>query len=73
MCGILGGINTSFNERSVARLHRRGPDQSRLVTETVPGFGGVTLGQTRLNVVDCEDTSLPVRIADAPILFQCEN
>ncbi len=72
MCGILGGINTSFNERSVARLHRRGPDQSRLVTETVPGFGVVALGQTRLNVVDCEDISLPVRIADATILFNGE-
>ncbi len=56
----------------MASLHARGPDQSSLVTEPVPGFGAVTLGQTRLNVVDREDIALPVRIAGNTILFNGE-
>jgi len=72
MCGILGGINTGFNEASVARLAHRGPDQSSLVTADAPGYGIVTLGQNRLNVVDREDIDLPVTLGHATILFNGE-
>jgi len=72
MCGILGGINTGFDARSTARLGHRGPDQSSFVTEQVPEFGTVALGQTRLNIVDREDIDLPVRLGDATILFNGE-
>ncbi len=72
MCGILGGINTSFGERSTARFGHRGPDQSSFVTETAGDFGTVVLGQTRLNIVDRENIDLPVRLGDAAILFNGE-
>ncbi len=72
MCGIFGGINTTFGQKAVAQLHHRGPDQSHVVTEPVgPGLE-LTLGQTRLNVVDRHDIDLPVRIGDAAILFNGE-
>ena len=72
MCGILGGINTDFDERSLARLDHRGPDQACLVSEEVPRHGTVTLGQTRLNVVDRHDIDLPVRADSSTILFNGE-
>ena len=72
MCGILGGLNTGFDRSSVAKLHHRGPDQSSLVFEEVPQHGTVTLGQTRLNIVDRNDIDLPVRIGDSVILFNGE-
>jgi asparagine synthase (glutamine-hydrolysing) len=72
MCGILGGINCDFDERSLAKLRHRGPDQSALITEEVPGHGTVVLGQTRLNVVDRRDVELPVRIGRSTILFNGE-
>jgi len=72
MCGILGGINTDFDDASLRRLHHRGPDQSRLVTLDVPEYGIVTLGQTRLNIVDRRDIDLPVRMGDSYILFNGE-
>ncbi len=72
MCGILGGINTDFDERSVARLAHRGPDQTSLVTEELPGYGTVALGQTRLSIVDRRDIDLPIRNAAATILFNGE-
>ena len=72
MCGILGGINTGFDEQTPDRLRHRGPDQTRLVTEEVPGHGTVTLGQTRLNIVDRHDIDLPVRVGDNTILFNGE-
>lgn len=72
MCGILGGINTDFDEQSIRRLQHRGPDQTCLVTEEVPEHGTVTLGQTRLNVVDRHDIKLPVRIGTNAILFNGE-
>ena len=72
MCGILGGINTGLDERSLEHLRHRGPDQTCLVTEEVPGYGTVTLGQTRLNIVDRRDIDLPVRIGDPTILFNGE-
>ena len=72
MCGILGGINTSFDDTSVHRLHHRGPDQQGLARHEVPGCGTVDLGQTRLNIVDRFDIDLPVRIGDAAIVFNGE-
>lgn len=72
MCGILGGINTSFNSASVALLEHRGPDQSSYVTEDAPGHGEVALGQTRLNIVDRADLDLPIRIGRSTILFNGE-
>src|SRR3990172_1544330 len=72
MCGILGGLNTGFDDNSLRRLHHRGPDQSTLVTLDVPMYGAVTLGQTRLNIVDRHDIDLPVRIGDSYILFNGE-
>ncbi len=72
MCGILGGINTDFDELSLDRLHHRGPDQARLITEDVPGHGTVTLGQTRLNIVDRNDIDLPVCVDGSTILFNGE-
>lgn len=72
MCGILGGINAGFDEASLQRLRHRGPDQSSLVTQRVPGYGIVTLGQTRLNIVDRHDVHLPITIGDSVILFNGE-
>ncbi len=72
MCGILGGINTTFTSGSLGRLHHRGPDQSALVTLPLLPRGTVTLGQTRLNIVDRNDIDLPVRVGDAAILFNGE-
>jgi|CXWL01.1.fsa_nt_gi asparagine synthase (glutamine-hydrolysing) len=69
MCGILGGINTRFDEQSLERLAHRGPDQQALWSEATRGGWQVTLGQTRLNVVDRNDIDLPVRIGDAAIVF----
>ncbi len=69
MCGILGGINTRFDEQSLMRLAHRGPDQQALWKTVLPVGGEVTLGQTRLNVVDRKDIDLPVRIGDAAIVF----
>jgi asparagine synthase (glutamine-hydrolysing) len=68
MCGIFGGVNTSFDDASVERLRHRGPDQQSVVTEVVGDFT-VTFGQTRLNIVDRNDIDLPVRVRDATILF----
>ncbi|MGB2986217.1 MAG: asparagine synthase (glutamine-hydrolyzing) [Phycisphaerae bacterium] len=72
MCGVLGGINTDFDEPCLRRLRHRGPNQSSLVSEEVPGHGTVTLGQTRLNIVDRHDVDLPIRIGHTTILFNGE-
>jgi asparagine synthase (glutamine-hydrolysing) len=72
MCGILGGINTSFTPASLERLRHRGPDQTSFETHDVPGHGTVTLGQARLNIVDRHDIDLPVRIGGSTILFNGE-
>ncbi len=72
MCGILGGINADFDSASLARLHHRGPDQQCLVRHETPDIGSVTLGQTRLNIVDRFDVDLPVRIGEAAIVFNGE-
>ena len=72
MCGILGGINTQFTEECVKRLHHRGPDQSDLRHEPVNDSFTVSLGQTRLNIVDRHNIELPVRSGDATILFNGE-
>jgi len=72
MCGILGGINTAFDNAKLRRLSHRGPDQSSLATIEVPPHGTVTLGQTRLNIVDRHDISLPVTSGDCTILFNGE-
>ncbi len=72
MCGILGGVNTDFDERSLDRLVHRGPDQRSFITLEAAGGGTITLGQTRLNVVDRHDIDLPVRIGEAVILFNGE-
>ncbi len=72
MCGILGGLNAEFTQESLKRLDHRGPDQASLVTESVGSVGTVTLGQTRLNIVDRHDIELPVRSGGASILFNGE-
>ena len=72
MCGILGGINTALDERNLARLHHRGPDQSSLTRTDVPPHGIVTLGQTRLNVVDRRNVELPIQNGGASIVFNGE-
>lgn len=60
MCGILGGINTELGEGDLRRLSHRGPDQASLTVEVVGPELRVTLGQTRLNIVDRNDVELPV-------------
>jgi asparagine synthase (glutamine-hydrolysing) len=72
MCGIVGGINTRFDGSSLERLSHRGPDQQCLVTEQTADGGTITLGQTRLNVVDRHDIDLPVRVNGAAIVFNGE-
>lgn len=72
MCGILGGLTTRFTAESLNRLHHRGPDQQRLFAIEVPQHGTLTLGQARLNIVDRNDVSLPVRIGQSVILFNGE-
>jgi len=69
MCGILGGLNTGFDETSLQRLRHRGPDQQAIDTLEVPSHGKVTLGQTRLNIVDRNDIDLPVRLGGSTIVF----
>lgn len=71
MCGILGGFNAAFDESSLVRLRHRGPDQRDLHTIQIDQ-GLITLGQTRLNVVDRHDIDLPVRIGDNVVLFNGE-
>jgi len=72
MCGILGGINANFDAASLERIAHRGPDQSNLVKERVDEDIELTLGQTRLNIVDRRDIDLPVKVRDAAILFNGE-
>lgn len=72
MCGILGGINTRFDEGAVARLRHRGPDQHSLVSEPIGEQRMLTLGQTRLNIVDRHDIDLPIRVNHATIVFNGE-
>jgi asparagine synthase (glutamine-hydrolysing) len=72
VCGILGGINTDFTAASVTKLDHRGPDQSSFTTIETEAFGTVALGQTRLNIVDRSDITLPARVGDAAILFNGE-
>ena len=62
MCGILGGINTRFDHACVERLSHRGPDQLSLDKVLVGPDLEVTLGQTRLNIVDRHDIELPVKV-----------
>lgn len=74
MCGILGGLNTDFDHASLQRLRHRGPNQSCLTTLNplcgpVESHGTITLGQTRLNIVDRNDIKLPVSQGGATILF----
>lgn len=72
MCGFLGGLNTAFDERSLARLAHRDPDQTSFVSEELEGLGTLTLGQTRLNVVDRRDVELPIRLRGSTILYNGE-
>jgi len=72
MCGILGGVNTSFDQGGLARLQHRGPDQQSLVIEQVADRFSIALGQTRLNIVDRHDIDLPVRVGRAAVLFNGE-
>lgn len=72
MCGILGGINTRFDDACVDRLKHRGPDQSSLVFEPIDDQRTLALGQTRLNIVDRHDIDLPVRVKGTSILFNGE-
>ena len=70
MCGILGGINTGFDDACVERLAHRGPDQSSL--DHIDAERPITLGQTRLNIVDRHDIELPVCIDKSTIVFNGE-
>ena len=72
MCGLLGGLNTQFNEASLARLRHRGPDQQSLLFVEVPGHGVAAFGQTRLNIVDHRNIDLPVRIGESAIVLNGE-
>lgn len=62
MCGILGGINTSFDEASLRRISHRGPDQRDLDRHRPGPDLEVSIGQVRLNIVDRNDIELPVRV-----------
>jgi asparagine synthase (glutamine-hydrolysing) len=72
MCGIVGGVNTRFDSSSVNLLRHRGPDQNSLIHERLDESRTLTFGQTRLNVVDRRDVSLPIRRQGATILFNGE-
>jgi asparagine synthase (glutamine-hydrolysing) len=72
MCGIFGGINTSFSAESGERLRHRGPDQQDYSVEDVNGEFTICLGQTRLSIVDRHDIELPVRARNASIVFNGE-
>jgi asparagine synthase (glutamine-hydrolysing) len=71
MCGIFGGIEAELDERAVERLAHRGPDQHAVVREPTP-WGTLTLGQTRLAVVDHRPIDLPTRIGEAAIVYNGE-
>ena len=51
MCGILGTINQPFDAAVLNLIHHRGPDDSGILAMDV-GEHRVTLGQTRLAIVD---------------------
>ena len=63
---------TRFDRSTVNLLRHRGPDQTDLVHERLDESRMLTFGQTRLNVVDQKDISLPVRRQSATILFNGE-
>ncbi len=69
MCGILGGINTRFDENSLRNLRHRGPDQQAFETINADPYGVIALGQTRLNIVDRRPIKLPLRVGNATIVF----
>ena len=50
MCGILGGINFSFQSSSLATIDHRGPDDSGWFTHK-----NVTLGHVRLSIQDVSE------------------
>lgn len=72
MCGILGGIETSFTEDSVRALTHRGPDQADFTVDQTDDGLTVALGQTRLSIVNRTDIDLPVRVGGAIIGFNGE-
>ncbi len=72
VCGILGGLNTEFDQESLSRLQHRGPNQGCLITEPVEPHGTLAFGQVRLSIVDRHDIKLPVRLGPATIVFNGE-
>lgn len=51
MCGIVGGFTPQI-EKGIQALHHRGPDAEGMVT-----VGQVTLGHTRLSIIDLDSRS----------------
>ncbi|MBI1826545.1 MAG: asparagine synthase (glutamine-hydrolyzing) [Planctomycetes bacterium] len=61
MCGILGGVNTSFDDSNLSRLAHRGSDQQAFLNLKSNPRLTISLGQTRLNVVDRNNVNLPLQ------------
>lgn len=66
MCGIVGSINLSLDEKTLTYITHRGPDAQAMVTVPV-GNNQIFLGQTRLAILDLTEAG------SQPMFSQCGN
>lgn len=66
MCGIVGSINLSLDEKTLTYIAHRGPDAHAMVTVPV-GNNQIFLGQTRLAILDLTEAG------SQPMFSQCGN
>ncbi|MEL6275503.1 MAG: hypothetical protein AAFU03_10415 [Bacteroidota bacterium] len=54
MCGILGAINTSFDQSTLELIKHRGPDDTGMITTEVNEHA-LQFGQCRLSIIDLSE------------------
>ena len=67
MCGIVGSTSHNLSRLTLNDLHHRGPDARGLYSS-----GEVTLGHTRLSIIDLDNGSQPMVDGDVAIVFNGE-
>jgi len=67
MCGIIGTTNRNLSRLTLNDLHHRGPDARGVYSSR-----GVTLGHTRLSIIDLNNGSQPMVDDDVAIVFNGE-